>query len=41
MKALRLHRYNEHPVVEEVDEPKITGSHDARADWWGRILLSA
>lgn len=28
MKAVRLHRYNEHPVVEEVPEPKITGPHD-------------
>ena len=28
MKAVRLHRYNEHPVVEEVPDPKITGPHD-------------
>jgi NAD+-dependent secondary alcohol dehydrogenase Adh1 len=28
MKAVRLHRYNEHPVVEEVPNPKITGPHD-------------
>jgi NAD+-dependent secondary alcohol dehydrogenase Adh1 len=28
MKAVRLHQYNEHPVVEEVDEPKITSPHD-------------
>ena len=28
MKALRLHHYEEHPVVEEVAEPKITGPYD-------------
>ena len=28
MKAVRLHRYEEHPVVEEVVEPKITGPLD-------------
>ncbi|GHO91901.1 alcohol dehydrogenase [Reticulibacter mediterranei] len=28
MKAVRLHRYNEHPVIEEVAEPKITSPHD-------------
>src|ERR1700692_1907506 len=28
MKAVRLHRYQEHPVVEEVAEPKITGPFD-------------
>jgi len=28
MKAVRLQRYNEQPVVEEVAEPKITGPHD-------------
>ena len=28
MKAVRLHRYEEHPVVEEVAEPKITGPFD-------------
>ncbi len=28
MKAVRLHRYEEHPIVEEVAEPKITGPHD-------------
>ena len=28
MKAVRLHRYNERPVVDEVPEPTITGPHD-------------
>ncbi|MDQ6660059.1 MAG: NAD(P)-dependent alcohol dehydrogenase [Chloroflexota bacterium] len=28
MKAVRLHKYEVQPVVEEVDEPKITGPHD-------------
>src|ERR1700737_1494936 len=28
MKAVRLHHYQEHPVVEEVAEPKITGPFD-------------
>jgi NAD+-dependent secondary alcohol dehydrogenase Adh1 len=28
MKAVRLHQYQELPVVEEVDEPKITGPND-------------
>src|SRR5881628_793519 len=28
MKAVRLHHYEEQPVVEEVAEPKITGPHD-------------
>lgn len=28
MKAVRLHRYEELPAVEEVAEPKITGPHD-------------
>src|SRR6202049_801174 len=28
MKAVRLHQYQEHPVVEEVAEPKITGPFD-------------
>ena len=28
MKAVRLHQYQEHPKVEEVAEPKITGPHD-------------
>src|SRR5579859_3119230 len=28
MKAVRLHHYAEHPVVEEVAEPKITNPHD-------------
>lgn len=28
MKAVRLHRYNERPVVDEVAEPAITGPHD-------------
>jgi hypothetical protein len=28
MKAVCLYRYDEHPVVEEVAEPKITGPHD-------------
>src|SRR6266571_5390414 len=28
MKAVRLHRYEQEPVVEEVAEPKITGPHD-------------
>src|ERR1700730_13562504 len=28
MKAVRLHQYEEHPVVEEVAEPKITGPFD-------------
>jgi NAD+-dependent secondary alcohol dehydrogenase Adh1 len=28
MKAVRLHHYEEHPVVEEVAEPKIAGPHD-------------
>jgi D-arabinose 1-dehydrogenase-like Zn-dependent alcohol dehydrogenase len=28
MKAVRLHRYDERPVVDEVPEPTITGPHD-------------
>lgn len=28
MKAVRLHHYNERPVLEEVAEPRITGPHD-------------
>src|SRR2546428_8145107 len=28
MNAVRLHHYEEHPMVEEVDEPKISGPHD-------------
>jgi NAD+-dependent secondary alcohol dehydrogenase Adh1 len=28
MKAVRLHHYDERPVVEEVADPKITGPHD-------------
>src|ERR1700694_6020962 len=28
MKAVRLHQYEEHPVVEEVAEPKISGPYD-------------
>ena len=28
MKAVRLHQYEEHPVVEEVAEPEISGPHD-------------
>lgn len=28
MKAVRLHRYREQPVIEEVAEPEITGPHD-------------
>jgi NAD+-dependent secondary alcohol dehydrogenase Adh1 len=28
MKAVRLHHYDERPVVEEVPDPKITGPHD-------------
>src|SRR5260370_14577965 len=28
MKAVRLHHYEEQPMVEEVAEPKITGPHD-------------
>src|SRR5438132_11806681 len=28
MKAVRLHRYDERPVVEQVPEPKVTGPHD-------------
>ncbi len=28
MKAVRLHRYEEHPVVEEVAEPKMSGPYD-------------
>jgi NAD+-dependent secondary alcohol dehydrogenase Adh1 len=28
MKAVRLHRYHERPVVDEVPEPTITGPHD-------------
>ncbi|HTK06140.1 MAG TPA: NAD(P)-dependent alcohol dehydrogenase [Ktedonobacteraceae bacterium] len=28
MKAVRLHRYEQSPIVEEVAEPKITGPHD-------------
>src|ERR1700694_2751208 len=28
MKAVRLHQYQEHPVVEEVAEPKVTGPFD-------------
>jgi NAD+-dependent secondary alcohol dehydrogenase Adh1 len=29
MKAVRLHRYDERPVVEQVPEPEVTGPHDA------------
>jgi len=28
MKAVRLHRYDEHPILEEVPDPRITGPHD-------------
>src|SRR6058998_3356551 len=28
MKAVRLHRYDERPVMEEVSEPEVTGPHD-------------
>lgn len=28
MKAVRLHRYDERPVVEQVPEPELTGPHD-------------
>jgi NAD+-dependent secondary alcohol dehydrogenase Adh1 len=28
MKAVRLHRYEQMPAIEEVNEPKITGPHD-------------
>jgi NAD+-dependent secondary alcohol dehydrogenase Adh1 len=28
MRAVRLHKYDERPVVEEVPEPKVTGPHD-------------
>src|SRR5206468_4322204 len=28
MKAIRLHRYDERPVMEEVSEPEVTGPHD-------------
>jgi len=28
MKAVRLHHYGEQPVIEEVEEPKITSPHD-------------
>jgi len=28
MKAVRLHRYDERPVVEQVQEPELTGPHD-------------
>lgn len=28
MKAVRLHRYDERPVVEQVPEPEVTGPHD-------------
>ena len=28
MKAVRLHAYNQQPVVEDVPEPKISGAHD-------------
>jgi NAD+-dependent secondary alcohol dehydrogenase Adh1 len=28
MKAVRLHRYDERPVVEQVAEPEVTGPHD-------------
>jgi NAD+-dependent secondary alcohol dehydrogenase Adh1 len=28
MKAVRLHRYAQAPIVEEIDEPKITNPHD-------------
>src|SRR5436309_5482443 len=28
MKAVRLHRYDERPVVEQVPEPGVTGPHD-------------
>lgn len=32
MKAVRLHRYHENPVIEEVPEPKITGPWDVIVD---------
>lgn len=28
MQAVRLHQYQEHPVVEEIDDPSVTGPHD-------------
>jgi len=28
MKAVRLHQYHEHPAIDQVDEPKITGPFD-------------
>ena len=28
MQALRLHRYNERPTVDEIEEPKVEGPHD-------------
>ncbi len=28
MKAVRLHRYDERPVVEQVPEPEVSGPHD-------------
>ena len=28
MKAVRLHRYEERPIVEKVGEPEVSGPHD-------------
>ena len=28
MKAVRLHRYDERPTLDEIDDPKITSPHD-------------
>ena len=28
MKAVRLHKYEELPLIEEISEPKVTGPHD-------------
>jgi len=32
MKAVRLHRYHEDPVIEDVPEPEITGPWDVIVD---------
>ena len=36
MKAVRLHHYQEHPKVEEVAEPKITGPLGCHCAHWRR-----
>jgi D-arabinose 1-dehydrogenase-like Zn-dependent alcohol dehydrogenase len=41
MKAARLHRYEERPVIEEVAEPEATGSYDVVVRIGGAGLLDA